>query len=119
MSSLLSLKASIGSWSAYWLFSSSRSLSLLLLLCVTTAMLPTLSHHTQMPPALVLMSTLATAGRCGSRSISSQMASYIFFLHSSIILGLIMLVISFNNYIPFIFRENLTDRFDTFIKLIE
>ena len=25
MSSLLSLKASIGSWSAYWLFSSSQS----------------------------------------------------------------------------------------------
>lgn len=35
------------------------------------------------------------------------------------ILAFIMLVISFNNYIPFIFWENLAYRFDTFIKLIE
>lgn len=30
-----------------------------------------------------------------------------------------MLIFSFYNYIPFIFWENLTDCFDTFIKLIE
>lgn len=35
------------------------------------------------------------------------------------ILAFIILVISFNNYIPFIFWKDLTDRFNTFIKFFE